>query len=94
MTPKSVADIEGPWVDSNFDSGLIERCKRYWTVPVSELPDMMVATFLNQRIAAAVMIEEARRRIESGKLDDTELFDGQLHEALERATATSGHRQS
>jgi hypothetical protein len=91
MPFKSVADFEGPWVDSDFHSGLIDHCKRYWTVPVNEIPDVMVATYLNQRIATPLMIEEARRRLASGKIDDTELFDGQLSEALQRTNEASMH---
>ena len=90
MTTKSVADIEGPWVDSSFKSGLIERCKRFWTVPLNELPDLMVATYLNQRIATSFMIEEARRRLASGRFDDSKLYDGQLEEALKQAVAADG----
>jgi hypothetical protein len=92
MTVKSVADIEGPWIESDFKSGLIERCKSYWTVPVDKLLDLMVATYLSQRIATAIMIEEAKRRVALGKPDDSELFDGQWNEALARAIAVSGHR--
>jgi hypothetical protein len=90
MTVKSVADIEGPWVQGEFESGLIMRCKRYWMVPVNELPDVMVVTYLSQRVAMPLMIEEARRRLASGRLDDTELYDGQLSKALEEAIAAGG----
>lgn len=85
MISKSVADVVGPWTDSNFGSGLIERCQNYWTVPAAELPDLMVATFLEQRIAMPLMIEEARRRLAKGEPDGSEFFDGQLSEALEKA---------
>jgi len=85
MNFKSVADIQGPWTDPGFESSLLDRCKQHWSIPVNELPDVMVATYLDQKIATSLMISEARRRIESGKLDDTEFFDGQLREALEKA---------
>lgn len=86
MAGKSVADVVGPWVDPDFKSGLIERCKQFWSVPVEQLPDLMIATYLNQNIARCLMLDEARRRLASGLGDDSELYDGQLHEALERAS--------
>jgi len=91
MASKSVADIEGAWVESDFDSGLIERCKRYWKTPANELPDVMVATYLSQRMAMTLMIDEARRRVAIGHFDDTELYDGQLCETLARAVSATGH---
>jgi hypothetical protein len=84
---KSVADIEGPWEDppDGFTSGLIERCKRYWNTPANQLPNLMVATYLNQKFATQFMIEEAKRRLLAGFSDDTELYEGQLDEALKQA---------
>jgi transcriptional accessory protein Tex/SPT6 len=81
----SVADIEGPWIDPEASSGLIERCKRYWNVPVIQLPDVMVATYLRQKIASQLMIGEAERRFASGHTDKSELYDGELAEALKSA---------
>lgn len=84
MTTRCAGDIEGPWVAPSWDSGLIERCRKYWYVPVNELPDVMVATYLNQDIARPLMIEEARKRMAGGKRDGSELYDGQLKESVER----------
>ena len=85
MNSRCVADIEGPWVDPNFDSGLIARCREYWTVPVSELPNGILATYLRQRIALPLIIPEADNRIAGQVDDDSEMFVGELHEALEAA---------
>ena len=82
---RCVADVEGPWVDPNFDSGLIQRCRDYWSVPVAELPNEIVATYLRQRIALQILVPEARRRIEAGYDDDSEMYDGELPEALRGA---------
>ena len=88
MNSKSVADVDGPWGEPNFESGLIERCKRYWSVPVTELPNEMLATYLGQRIALQLIIPEARKRLEAGIDDDSEMYEGQLAEALQRACDT------
>jgi hypothetical protein len=44
----------------------------------------MVATFLNQNIATEHLLVEARRRMKEQERDETEYFDGQLLEAIER----------
>ena len=82
--PRTVEDVEGPWVAVDFDSGLIERCRTYWSVPVSEMPNQALATYIRQRIALSLVVPEARKRVESGFDDDTENFDGELREALQK----------
>ena len=59
---KSAADVEGPWIDVDpaVTSGLIERCKAHWDTPVDQLPDVMLATFLGQKIALIATIPEAQ----------------------------------
>jgi hypothetical protein len=79
---RSVADVEGPWVDPNFESGLIRRCRTYWTTPVSHLSNEMLATYLRQRIALQILLPEARWRVESGIDDDSEMYAGELSQAL------------
>jgi hypothetical protein len=82
---KSVADFEGAWIDPPFASGLVERCQRYWNTPISELPDLMVATYINQKLALEQMQVEARRRIDSAQFDGSEFYDGQLADALRQS---------
>ena len=90
METRSVADIVGPWVDPEFESGLIERCRRHWTSPIGTLPNGMLATFLRQRIALSAIIPEARRRVDGAIDDESEIFEGELAEALGRAEARNG----
>jgi hypothetical protein len=85
MKLQSVADIMGPWSDSDFDSSLIERCKRFWDVPVGNIPNEILSTFLRQRIALDLIVPEAERRIKAGIHDNSELFEGELIEALKGA---------
>ena len=42
--PATVADVVGPWVDPQWESGLIEKCKRGWNTPVTELTNELLAT--------------------------------------------------
>lgn len=88
MKPRSVADIEGQWADPDFESGLVQHCRRYWSVPVPELPNGMLAMFLRQRIALQIIIPEVRKRLEAGIDDESELYDGELANALREACET------
>lgn len=63
-------------------TGFMQRCRDSWKTSLCDLSDLMVATYLNQRIAEIKMCEEADFRLKNRELDDTEYFDGQLLEAL------------
>lgn len=82
----TVSSLVGPW-SGDTSTGLTARCKNAWDIPLQELSDLMVATFLNQGIAASQMTIEAQRRLQSQERDGTEYFDGQLLEALTNAAA-------
>jgi len=89
MESPSIADVLGPWVDPELESGLVERCKRHWNVPVSTLPNQILATFLRQGIALQLVIPEARRRLDASINDDSELYEGELAEALKQTKRLS-----
>lgn len=82
MKSRSVADVEGPWVEPDFNSSLIERCRANWSVPVSEISNYVLATFIRQRKALSLVVPEARRRIGAGFTDETELYDEELSVAV------------
>jgi hypothetical protein len=86
MERRCVADVVGPWQDPDFESSLIANCRRFWTTPVNELPNEIVAMYLRQKIGLELMIPEARRRLDSGYDDESEWYDGQLAASLESAT--------
>jgi len=81
----TAADVHGPWADPGWESGLIARVRDYWYVPITDLPDAGLALFLRQQIAVGLVLAEARRRLAAGQTDDSELFDGELAEAVEQA---------
>lgn len=83
----AVSDLVGPWSGATL-TGLTQRCRDAWDIPLTNLTDLMVATFLNQNVAVAEMLVEAKRRLETRKRDESEYFDGQLLEAVERANRT------
>ena len=80
-TKLSVRTIIGPW-QGDAPTGLMQRCRDSWDISLSDLSDLMVATFLNQQIAEVEMRGEAEFRLKHKDRDDTEYFDGQLLEAL------------
>jgi hypothetical protein len=82
----SVADILGPWVEPDWDSGLIARCREAWNKPLRDLSREELATLLRQRFAVEQLLPVARKRLEDGVDDDTEMFDGELQEATEYAS--------
>jgi hypothetical protein len=79
---QSVADIEGAWQDCGFSSGLIARCQKYWDVPVTDVPNAALAMFLRQRLALKIVIPEAQKRLEAGVVDESELYEEELANAL------------
>jgi hypothetical protein len=58
MKPRTVEDVEGPGIES----GLIDRCRWSWTIPVEQLPNGVLAMFLRRRIAVPLVAPEARKR--------------------------------
>jgi hypothetical protein len=89
METRCVADIVGPWRQPDFESSLIARCRENWLIPAGELSNYVLATFIRQRIAWDITLPEARRRIATGFLDDTELCDDELFVAVSEALMSS-----
>jgi hypothetical protein len=82
---RSIADLLGPWQDSDFESGLIQRCKLAWNKPRQELTNEELATLLRQEIATEFILPEARYRLDNKIDDDSEMFEGELREAVQAA---------
>jgi hypothetical protein len=82
----SVADILGKWIEPDWDSGLIARCREAWNKPLRDLSREELATLLRQRIAVSYLIPIAKRRLEDKTDDDSELFAGELVEAIDYAS--------
>ena len=85
MESRSVADVEGPWIEPDFDSGLIQRCRKNWSVPVGKLSNNALSTFLRQKFALQIVIPEGQRRLQANFVDDTELYDDELASAVQEA---------
>ena len=85
----SVADILGPRVEPDWDSGLIDRCRSAWSKPLRDLSREELATLLRQRIAVEHVLPVAKQRIADGADDDTEMYDGELEAAIEDAIRNS-----
>jgi hypothetical protein len=94
MISQSVADIEGPWVETDWESGLVQRCRRSWNTPISELSNEMLATFLRQNLAVHVVFAEATKRLEMGYDDDSEIYDGELAAIVQEVSVRRARRTS
>ena len=54
--------------------------------PVGKLSNEALATFLRQRIALELIVSEAQKRVQSGFDDNSEMYDGELSDALNGLT--------
>jgi contact-dependent growth inhibition (CDI) system CdiI-like immunity protein len=81
----SIADLLGPWVDPDSDSGLIDRCRRAWSKPLRDLTNEELATLLRQKIAVEHILPIARKKLADDIDDDTEIYDGDLQAAVDSA---------
>jgi hypothetical protein len=82
----SLADILGPWIDPDWDSGLIDRCRKAWNKPLIELSRGELATLLRQKIAIQHILPIAKQKLQDDVDDDTEMFEGELQEAADYAS--------
>lgn len=82
MEQRSVGDIEGSWREPEFDSSLIQRCRENWAVPIGQVTNHVLATFIRQRVGLSIGVPEADRRIEARHDDGSEMYDGELVSAL------------
>jgi hypothetical protein len=83
--PVTLADILGPWQEPDFDSGLITRCRNMWAKPLENLSNHELVTCLQQDLAVEHALPIAKKRLQEHIDDDTELFEGQLTEAVAEA---------
>ena len=83
---KSLEEIEGVWEEPDFPTGLVLRCHEARKKPIDQLSDLELATLLTQNIGVEHILPEAMRRVARNEPDDTEYFDGQLKEAVEKKT--------
>jgi len=82
----SLSDLKGTWVDCDWESALIERCKNAWSKPLRDLSREELATLLRQRIAVEHLLPIAKKRLEDGIDDNTESYEGELNAAIEYAS--------
>ena len=82
----SIADLVGPWTESDFDSSLITRCRSAWHKPLHNLTNRELSALLVQRIAVEHLLPIAEQRVADGIEDGTEIDDDDLQYAIAHAT--------
>lgn len=90
----TLAQILGPWQQSEFESGLIARCRNAWNKPLDELSDLELVTCLQQELAVDHVIPVAKKRLQGAINDDSEMFEGQLAEAVADAEKKKANQPS
>ncbi|MGV3754613.1 MAG: contact-dependent growth inhibition system immunity protein [Verrucomicrobiota bacterium] len=85
----SLAVILGPWIEPEWQSGLIEQCRSVWSKPLRDLTNAELAMLLRQHFAVEQLLLIARQRVSEGFDDDTELWEGELTSAIEHASKTA-----
>ena len=81
---KTLEEFEGVWEEPDFPSGLVLRCHAARKKPIGRLSDLELATLLQQDIGVSHILPFAIQRVENAEPDGTEMFDGQLKEAVEQ----------
>ena len=84
----SVADILGPWADPDWESGLIDRCRKAWNKPLRDLQQCGIEHVLRQRVAVEYLLPIATKRVQHKVDDETEIYDGELEAAIAFASKT------
>jgi hypothetical protein len=82
---RSVEDILGPWKESDWDSGLMARCRQAWDKPLRDLSREELATLLRQRVALEYILPVAQEKLRSRIDDGTEIVEGELAAAIDDA---------
>ncbi|HTR40822.1 MAG TPA: contact-dependent growth inhibition system immunity protein [Pseudomonadales bacterium] len=83
----SLSNLLGPWIEPNWESGLITRCRDAWHKPIQNLSREELAVLLRQKIAVEHLLPIAKGKLQQTD-DGTEIFDGELAEAIEGAVRT------
>ena len=84
MSPhRSLSDVYGPWVEQDWQSGLIDRVSAAWSKPIESLTNHELATCLRQKLAIDDVLVVAKERIAAGVQDDSELDDTELQDAID-----------
>ena len=90
----ALAQILGPWQQPDSESGLIERCRNAWEKPLDVLSNLDLVTCLQQNLAVDHVIPVAKKRLQDAVDDDSEMFEGQLAEAIAEAEKKKANQSS
>ena len=78
----SLAEIVGPWQEPAAESGLVDRVRRAWRKPIGSLTNHELATCLRQGIAVEQLLPIAKKRVDDGIEDGSEIDDDELSSAI------------
>ncbi|HVU16113.1 MAG TPA: contact-dependent growth inhibition system immunity protein [Candidatus Didemnitutus sp.] len=79
---QTLAQILGPWQQPEVDTSLITRCRNAWNKPIDQFTDLELVTCLQQDLAIGYVLPIAKNRLQNSAPDNSEMFEGQLAEAV------------
>ena len=91
---QTLAQILGPWRQPEVDTGLIARCREAWDKPIEQFTDLELVTCLQQNLAIVHVFPVAKKRLEAAAPDESEMFEGQLAEAVAAAEKKKANQSS
>jgi len=80
----SLFDIFGDWTNLGASISFVERIKKAWKKPFSQLTNQEMAALLRQRFAIEYILPLARQRIIEDYDDASDGPDGELEEMIEQ----------
>ena len=76
---QSIEQLENDyWQETDFPTGLVERCFRYRKIPISDLTPAQLRTLIGQQIGLKYLVPLALKALEQNLLTEADLYEGDL----------------
>lgn len=80
---QSIEQLENDfWKETDFPTGLVERCYRYRKIPIGDLSPEQLRTLIGQQIGLKYLIPLALAILRQNILVEAELYEGDLLSAV------------
>lgn len=80
---QSIEQLENDfWKETDFPTGLVERCYRYRKVPISDLTPAQLRTLIGQQIGLKYLIPLTLAILKNNILIEAEFYEGDLLSAV------------
>jgi hypothetical protein len=80
---QSIEQLENDfWKETDFPTGLVERCYRYRKIPIGDLTPAQLRTLIGQQIGLKYLIPLALAILKKNILIEAEFYEGDLLSAI------------